>query len=46
MLARNYDVSLSPADVEMYMDRLEQSVPKSSQAGKMSNEELENISDR
>lgn len=42
MLARNHDVSPSPADLEMYMDRMEQSVPKSSQAGKMSNDEIEN----
>ena len=42
MLARNHDVSPSPADLEMYMDRMEQSVPKSIQAGKMSNDEIEN----
>ena len=40
ILARNYDVGLGKRDVEMYLDRMEQSAPKSSSAGKMSGEEL------
>lgn len=41
LLARNYDVGLGRRDVEMYLDRLEQSVPKSEKAGGMTDEQLE-----
>ena len=41
LLARNYDVGLGRRDVEMYLDRLEQSVPQSARAGEMTGEELE-----
>lgn len=41
LLARNYDVGLGRRDVEMYLDRLEQSVPKSASAGGMTGEQLE-----
>ena len=43
LLARNYDVGLGRRDVEMYLDRLEQSVPQSSKAGGMTGEELEDM---
>ena len=41
LLARNYDVGLGRRDVGMYLDRLEQSVPKSASAGGMTGEQLE-----
>lgn len=41
LLARNYDVGLSQKDVEMYLDRIEQSVPQSATAASMSGQELE-----
>ncbi len=41
LLARNYDVPLSDEDVELYVDRMERSLPKSRQAGKMTAEELD-----
>lgn len=40
-LARNYDVALGKKDLELYLDRIEQSVPKSVEAGRMSEQELE-----
>lgn len=46
LLARNYDVGLGRRDVEMYLDRLEQSVPQSSKAGGMTGEELEEYMER
>ena len=46
LLARNYDVGLGRRDVEMYLDRLEQSVPQSSKAGGMTGEELEEDMER
>lgn len=46
LLARNYDVGLGRRDVEMYLDRLEQSVPQSSKAGGMTGEELEEYIER
>ncbi len=46
LLARNYDVGLGRRDVEMYLDRLEQSVPQSSKAGEMTGEELEEYMER
>ncbi len=46
LLARNYDVGLGRRDVEMYLDRLEQSVPQSSKAGDMTGEELEEYMER
>lgn len=46
LLARNYDVGLGRRDVEMYLDRLEQSVPQSSKAGGMTSEELEEYMER
>ncbi len=46
LLARNYDVGLGRRDVEMYLDRLEQSVPQSSKAGGMTEEELEEYMER
>ena len=33
LLARNYDVALGKKDLELYLDRIEQSVPKSVEAG-------------
>ena len=41
LLARNYDVALGKKDLELYLDRIEQSVPKSVEAGRMSEQELE-----
>ena len=41
ILARNHDVAITRQDVEMYLDRIEQSFPKSAQAAQMSPEELE-----
>lgn len=41
LLARNHDVSPSARDMELYMDRMEQSLPKSQKAGSMSAQELE-----
>ena len=41
ILARNHDVAITRQDVEMYLDRIEQSFPKSAQAARMSPEELE-----
>ncbi len=41
ILARNYDVGLGKKDVQMYLDRMEESAPKSSSAGTMSDQELE-----
>ena len=46
LLARNYDVGLGRRDVEMYLERLEQSVPQSSKAGGMTGEELEEYMER
>ena len=46
LLARNYDVGLGRRDVEMYLDRLEQSVPQSVRAGEMTGEELEEYMER
>lgn len=46
LLARNYDVGLGRRDVEMYLDRLEQSVPQSSKAGDMTGEQLEEYMER
>ena len=46
LLARNYDVGLGRRDVEMYLDRLEQSVPQSSKAGGLTGEELEEYMER
>ncbi|HIX04486.1 MAG TPA: DNA primase [Candidatus Fournierella pullicola] len=46
LLARNYDVGLGRRDVEMYLDRLEQSVPQSSKAGGMTGEQLEEYMER
>ena len=40
ILARNYDVGLGKKDVEMYLDRMEQSAPKSTKAASMSEEDL------
>ena len=41
LLARNYDVGIGPRDVEMYLNRIEQSAPKSTEAAHMSGQELE-----
>ena len=41
ILARNHEVAITRQDVEMYLDRIEQSFPKSAQAARMSPEELE-----
>ena len=41
LLARNYDVGIGPRDVEMYLNRIQQSVPKSTEAARMSGQELE-----
>ena len=41
LLARNYDVGIGPRDVEMYLNRIEQSAPKSTEAARMSGQELE-----
>lgn len=41
LLARNYDVALGKKDLELYLDRIEQSVPKSAEAAQMSGRELE-----
>ena len=46
LLARNYNVGLGRRDVEMYLDRLEQSVPQSSKAGGMTGEQLEEYMER
>ena len=46
LLARNYDVGLGRRDVEMYLDRLEQSVPQSAKAGEMTGQELEEYMER
>lgn len=46
ILARNYDVGLGKRDVEMYLDRMEQSAPKSNNAGTMTDEELEAYMER
>lgn len=40
LLARNYDVGLGRRDVEMYLDRLEQSLPQSTKAAGMTNQQL------
>ena len=39
-------MGLGRRDVEMYLDRLEQSVPQSSKAGDMTGEELEEYMER
>ena len=41
LLARNYDVGIGPRDVEMYLNRIQQSAPKSTEAAHMSGQELE-----
>ena len=41
LLARNDDVALGKKDLALYLDRIEQSVPKSVEAGRMSEQELE-----
>lgn len=41
LLARNYDVGIGPRDVEMYLNRIQQSAPKSTEAARMSGQELE-----
>ena len=41
LLARNYDVGLGPKDVEMYLERIEHSVPASARAGEMTSEQME-----
>lgn len=41
LLARNYDVGIGPRDVEMYLNRIEQSAPKSTEAAQMSGQQLE-----
>ena len=41
LLARNYDVGIGPLDVEMYLNRIQQSAPKSTEAARMSGQELE-----
>lgn len=46
ILARNHDVGLTARDVDMYLARIEQSLPKSTQAGRMSSQELEDYLER
>ena len=41
ILAQNYDVGFTERDVEMYLSRIEDSVPRSVGAAEMSGEELE-----
>ena len=41
LLARNYDAGIGPRDVEMYLNRIQQSAPKSTEAARMSGQELE-----
>ena len=41
LLARNYDVGIGLRDVEMYLNRIQQSAPKSTEAARMSGQELE-----
>lgn len=41
LLARNYDVGIGARDVEMYLERIEQSKPPSTSAADMSGEQLE-----
>ena len=41
LLARNYDIALTDQVVELYMDRMERSLPRSREAGKMSVQELD-----
>ena len=42
LLARNADLNLTDQDVEMFLGRIRKSLPKSSKAGSMSAEELQN----
>lgn len=41
LLARNYDVGIGLRDVEMYLNRIQQSAPQSTEAARMSGQELE-----
>ena len=41
ILAQNYDVGFTERDVDLYLERVEQSVPKSVEAAQMSGEQLE-----
>ena len=41
ILAQNYDVGFTEQDVDLYLERLEDSVPKSLEAAQMSGEQLE-----
>lgn len=41
LLARNYDVGIGARDVEMYLQRIEQSKPPSVEAAEMNNQQLE-----
>lgn len=42
LLARNADLNLTDQDIEMFLARIRKSLPKSSKAGSMSAEELQN----
>ncbi|MCI6639953.1 MAG: DNA primase [Pygmaiobacter massiliensis] len=46
ILAQNYDVAFTQRDVDFYLDKIAQSVPRSSQAGKMSEAELSDYLDK
>ena len=42
LLARNADLNLTDQDIEMFLARIRKSLPKSSKAGSMSADELQN----
>ena len=46
ILAQNYDVGFTQRDVELYLERIEESVPKSVAAAEMSGDELEDYLQR
>lgn len=46
LLARNADISITPTDLEMFLTRIERSMPKSAQAAQMDHSELENYLDK
>ena len=46
LLARNADISITPTDLEMFLTRIERSMPKSTQAAQMDHSELENYLDK
>lgn len=46
LLARNADINITPEDLDMFMARIERSLPKSAQAAQMNQDELSSYLDK